>query len=698
MALEYNNPSIASMVSVSDDPYADVTNDAVTNLRRMRYFRKQYDQRRAYFYRQYLGQRDQRMYPDNVTPRANTFIPYPLSNVETIVSRILDAFFSFEEWFDCKGRAPLDEPSAEKMQKVLLSILKRCGFIEAFEALVRNIVIYGHAGIKVDWDWDSDWVTYAAAIPAMGPDGQPIVQPMPNLETGQLEMKPIILGYVPQRKQVPRNRPKFVAIDVYDLLVDPDGGIVAHLTERTLGQMKREQEQSIKASQQDPSKQPLYLQDNFQLLIQRVSNNIRPPDNADDVVIRLAEIWNEYRQTQTIITFGEDAEAISWKDLRASYRAAGYSPYKRKVYAGSPLLLYSGEIPFMHKTPPILYTSYIKIPNEVFGLGAIEIISDLSESMSKMINMITDNWNMGINRRYAFDTNADIDHEALNSFNTPGGKVAVSGDPSKVIMPLPFFTPQAGDYQILEIYKSMIESTSGVSDFYSKGVGSPTNNKTSTGISSVMNESNFRFKMFIRNLELDVLQPLLTMCASMVQQYISDPIEVQITGEAPQIKKWVTLTPEELIGTFDFDLVAANYSSNRMIRQRNMLALFNLAAQSPFLNQYEALKELFTIFEVRNSNKLLFTPPQVQMQQLMQQKQTVDMMMLEKAMDVEGKARIGQTKPQKTTGKDGRPRTAQFEGKIPGAGLTGPIRSLAQSMGSNALGLSGMGEMPEGEI
>lgn len=699
MAFDYQNPSVAPFVSTYDDPNADITNKAISSLRRMRYFRKQYDQRRAYFYRQYLGQRDPKFFPNNITPRSNTFVPYPYANVETIVSRVMDAFFSYEDWLECKGRSAQDEPAAEKMQVVLLRLLKRSGFIQAFESLVRNIVTYGHAAMKVDWDWDYDTVTYAQPIPAIGQDGQPLVQPVLNPETMQPEMQPVILGYRPAQKQVLRNRPRFLPIDVYDLLVDPDGGIWAHLTERTLGQMVREQTMSLQAASQDPSKKPLYLPESFDKLVQRVSENVRKPDDPMDTVIRIAEVWDEYAQTQTILTYGEDAEAISWKDLRASYRAAGYSPFKRKVYAGIPLLLYHGEIPFMHKRAPIVATNYVKIPNEVFGLGSIEIISDLTESLNTFVNMITDNWNISINRRYAYDVNADIDHEALNSFNVPGGKIGVTGDPSKVIMPLPFFTPAAGDYQILEVYKMMIENASGVSDFYSKGMGSPTNNKTATGINSVMQESNFRFKMFIRNLELDILQPLLAMCASMVQQYVSDPMEFQITGENPAIKKWIKLQPEELIGTLDFDLVAANYASNRMLRQRNIMALVNIMASNPvfapYVNPYETAKELYKAFEIRNVNKLLITPPQVQMMQMQQQEQQVKMMMLESMLDTEGKARIGQTKPQKTQSKDGRPRTAQFEGKIPGAGLEGPIRELAQSMGSNALGLGQMGSNPE---
>lgn len=680
----------SQQVTGSDTILPEVVNKIVGHLRRMLFFRRQYDQRRSYFFRQYLGQRDQKLYPDNITPRSNTFVPYPLSNVETIVSRILDAFFSYEDWFECRGRTHTDDDAAEKMEYALTDRLHKAGIIPTFETLVRNIAIYGHAGLKVDWDWDYDYVIYSEPIYAMDQTGQPIVQPSLDINTGQVVLQPMIQGYRPNRKAVPRNRPKLVPIDVYDLLVDPDGGIVAHLTERTLGQMKREQQMSLEASQQDASKQPLYIPESFDKLVQRVTSATSHPDNPDDIVVRLAEVWNEYDQTQTILTYGDDADALKWKDVRASYRSASYSAYKRKMYGGAPVLLYHGEHPFMHKKCPIVHTSFIKVPNELYGLGAIEIISDLTESLNKMVNMVQDNWNLGINRRYAFDVNADVDHDALNNFNVPGGKVGVSGNPKDVIEALPFFTPAPGDYQIIELYRGMIEMTSGVSDFYSKGVGSPTNNKTATGINSVMQESNFRFKMFIRNLEIDVLQPMLAMCASMIQQYISDPIEVQITGENPGIKKWISLTPEELIGTLDFDLIAANYASNRMLRQRNLMALVGMAAQSevfmPYINAFGTLQELYKAFELRNIDKMLNTPPQVQQLQMQQQQQMIKQMMLEKAMDVEGKALNQQTAPVKSTDQMGRPRTKNPEGPFPGAGLTTHIRSMAQSMGVNGIG------------
>jgi hypothetical protein len=39
--------------------------------------------------------------------------------------------------------------------------------------------------------------------------------------------------------------------------------------------------------------------------------------------------------TMSVITFGEDKDAVGWKDQRYAVRSgSSYSPYKRKMYTG----------------------------------------------------------------------------------------------------------------------------------------------------------------------------------------------------------------------------------------------------------------------------------------------------------------------------------------------------------------------------
>lgn len=704
-----------------------IKDNALEHLRRMLRFRLQYDTVWSRFYRQYVSDRDQKYFPDGVTKRANTFIPYPFSNVETIVARTHDVLFGAEDFFETTGYGSNDELAAESMHLVLKKKLHQAKLPGVVESLAQSAAIYGPCAVKVDWDWDYDTVTYPQAQFAMQPVMQPVIdpqsgQPLPDPHTGQPHMQPVVdpttgqpqmqpiinpmtgqpiqTGTQVMTKQVPRSRPKLTPIDVYDLLIDPDGQLCAFMTERTIGQLQRENEGYKARMGYD-----LYYPEALAELQKRVADE----KNPNEIIVRIAELWNEIDGTCTVVTFGEDRNAISWKDTRYAYRTGNnYSGFKRRLYAGEPQLLWAGSNPFAHKRNPILWTSYIKLQHEQYGIGSVEMISDLVEALNEMTCMVRDNWNLGINRRYAYNTDLDIDHDSLNNMNVPGGKVGIAGNPNEALMPLPTMTPQAGDYALLDMYKGVIQMTSGISDFYSKGIGAPTGNRTATGINSILDETNFRFKMFIRNLELDILQPLLEMCSAMIQQFMTDAEEILITDDKAGIPKWQVVQPEALIGTVNFRLLGAAYMQNEVLRQRNLMALANVAGPSNYLRERESLMVLGKAFKIPEINQLIKTDEEVQQEQQAQQQQQIQQMLFQHRLDMEkaivgAEARAAAVDPEQAakdvegiTGPVGRPRTAQPEGRPPGAGKTSAIKGLAQSMGANSFGLGDMGEMTHG--
>jgi hypothetical protein len=695
-------------------------------LARLRNFRRPYDQRRSYFYRQYVGQRDRRLYPDNITPRSNTFVPYAQSNVDAVVGRVRDAFFAIDPPIEARAKGGVDY-AAMQMQNVLLTVLKRAHWVTRIEELTTNICIYGHGGIKVDWDWDTQTVTGPEPVYAMQPvmdqnTGQPILNPDGSpvqLPVIGPDGNPIQTGVQMASKIVPRNCPKFTVVDIYDLLIDPDEDIVAHMVEKSYGQLMRE-------ATNNPN---LYLPEALAEIVSRV--NQYTEEDREGIIIRIAEIWDGTKQEVTLLTSTDDWDALSWKDRRYQYRNASYSAYKRRVYNGPSVILYTGPNQFAHKRCPILHMPYTRVPGDVYGLGLIERISDLNEGINVFVNMITDNWNMGINRRYAYDTQADIDHDQLDQGNVPGGKVGVTGDPNKVLAPLPFFTPQSGDYMILDLYKGMIEMSSGISDFYAKGMGSPTGNRTSSGISQVINESGYIFKRFIGNMEIEILQPICEMVASMIQQFGTDELEWDITNAQPGIPKYGRVKLESLIGNYSFDFVGANYATGKVIKQRNLMAFYNIAMQSPYAQQGEFLREIARAMEIPYANRLLKSEQEVQQAASQAQQSTFQQEVLHKLLDFESKAlvaEVGKKEPNSVTGHgaevqqaiedyleqtaeqmlgtgegpfagrgensmhEGNQATQQMEGQIPGGGSTDQMRGFAQDMGMNALGTAGAGE------
>lgn len=736
-----------------------------TQLNRMLMFRRPYDPIRLKWFKQYIQVRDQKMFPDNVTPRSNTFVPYAESNVETVVSRTYDAFFAVRPFFECTARASQSPQAADNMQIIMEYKLHRAKISQKMEEFVRNCSIYGHSALKVDWDWGYEILNYAQQTPVMRPaidaygeqvvgmDGQPVMVPLQdprmNLPDGTPNPnfnKPVYRTTM-QTKQVQRKCPKFWAIDPYDLLVDPDGGMVAQLVEKNFGDMKKEA-----ANYKVQRNEELYRQEALDTIATRLSMVADP----DTVIIRFAEFWNETDNTVTQITFLEDRDALSFKDQRYALRTGNsYTPYKRQYYGGEQVVLYHGPNPFAHRRCPIVMTSYVKLTNEPMGRGVVEIGSDLNEALNTMVNSIRDNWNVGINSRYAFNTDMDLDYDALTQLNVPGGLVGVSGDVNMALKPIETFKPNSSDYMILPLFREQIEQATGISDFYQKGVGTGGANNTASGINTIVNESNYRFRMFIRNVEMDIVQPLLEMTASNIQQFMTDAEEVMITDTPPAIPKMsspvqgadpvsIVISPEDIIGSYSFDLVAANYATNEVVRQRNMMALASQFEQNPYINKYEGTKLMLKTFKIPEWSRLLVPEQQVQQDQQaqaaqqwqtqMQQREQEMMMQLEfekaqmfqqmQLMEFEHKLALEKAAagikiktsselvkqankhnlninkdkkvPLKPTGPVapvGRPRNRFMpEGKMPGAGNTSPMRDVGQSTGLNAMGLEGLGE------
>ena len=724
--LEGNKTSGAGLITDRNR----LTTWVLDTLQRMRNFRRPYDQRRAYFYRQYIGQRDRRLYPDNLTPRSNTFVPIPKSNVDHIVARTHDAFFSIDPYIEVRPKGGTPEQGWQ-MEAVMLTSLKKAQWIQKLELAIRDCCIYGHMGVKVDWDWDYDIVSGPEPVYAMQPQVDPNTgQPMVDLQGQPMMMPvwgpdglPIQTGVNLVTKQVPRNCPKLIPIDIYDLLIDPDGKQKAHVMEMSWGELKRSVE----------TKPDLYFPEAIAELTSKLKQ-YRDLD-ADGIIIRMAEFWDDTSKTNTVVTFGEDADAIGWKDRRYQYRNASYSAYKRRVYNGPPVLLYTGPNPFAHKRIPILDFAYVPIKGDAFGIGLIETISDLCEGINVFTNMITDNWNMSINRRYAYDVQMDIDHDQLDMGNVPGGKVGVVGDPQKAIFPLPNFTPNQQDYMILDIYQKFTEAGSGIDDFYSKGIGSPGPNNTASGIDSAMQTGGYSFKLFIRRFELEVLQPLCEMVASMIQQFGTDELEWNITNAPPGIPKWGHVKLTDLFGDYAFDFVGANYATGKVVKQRNLMAFYNLAMQSPYANQGEFLREIARSMEIPFASRLLKPDQQVQQEQQAQTSARQQEELIKELLKIEGKlvstqagkpefmpegstiisdqgqphaeaiqkqiefylgdavqSVMGQAPPPAVPPIHpvGGPKKAQFEGPIPGGKQQDSMRGLAQDMGPNGTGLAGV--------
>jgi hypothetical protein len=131
------------------------------------------------------------------------------------------------------------------------------------------------------------------------------------------------------------------------------------------------------------------------------------------------------------------------------------------------------------------------------------------------------------------------------------------------------------------------------------------------------------------------------------------------------------------------------------------MSLGQLLMQDPYINGYEATKEMLKAFEIRNP-KILKSEQQVQMEQQAALQQQVAMMTLESMLDTDSKQRVAETKAAVTPKKPGEGTHGHTEGrpsinhKLPGHGLSSSVREFAQHLGANKMGMGGFGESNNG--
>jgi hypothetical protein len=223
----------------------------------------------------------------------------------------------------------------------------------------------------------------------------------------------------------------------------------------------------------------------------------------------------------------------------------------------------------------------------------------------------------------------------------------------------------------------------------------------------------------------------------MIQQFGSDELEWSITNAPPGIPKWGRVKLEDLFGNYSFDFVGANYATGKIQKQRNLMAYYNLAMQSPYAIQGEFLREIARSMDIPFANRLLKTDQQVQQEMQAQTASRQQEELLRELFKIEGKAVVEQIKkpefmpegsvtiagPAQPHGEAiqkqieeylggalesvlgqqpggpvgpppihsvGRPRSAQFEGPIPGVDQNNIDRGPSQAIGKNAMGMAGM--------
>jgi len=667
--------------------------DADGVVQRLLDFRRPYEKLWSQLYRHLVGKPGAiRTYPDG-SPRSNIFAQIPFANVNFVRNTVNEALFSVDPPFETLPAGARDEEAARKMQLVLDKLaLRDARLRHVFNEFLGGLGTYGMYALDVGWDWDADLVYDEEDQPVTPDETTPPELIGQDPQTGEpLVINPLTGEPLMQRvkvlKPVPRSRPKFTALDIFDIAIDPDGAYVAKFFDKTVPQMERENQIAQAAGME------LYNAGALARLREEVFKD-GDMEGTRNALVRICELWNAVDGTFDLFTSAADVTALSFKDERYSYRSANYSRYQRSVASVQKTLLATGYNPYAHCKVPILYTHYTKLPGEAVGVGVIEPNFNATEIFSAALSMIMDNWNTGVNQRFFYDATRDIDLGDLQNVNSPKALVGVFGNPNDVMAEIPTRPPDPGSYNILTILKQLIEQAANISDAYQRGGGVTAGNKTASGISAVIQQANKGMSQLVLQICEDILQPLLKMSAANIQQFGSDEIEVRITDEAPSIPKvnsqFLTISKAELAGNFDFRITGAAYMENRFVIQNNSRMLFETVAKTgpEWLKLDTAYEELFKIHRIPYAHRYIRTAEEVELEKQRQMLMAY-LQAIAATQQNEADAAAATQEKESGKGKGGGGGATTPKRPMPSVEeISGAVRQFSQRMGGNVQGSS----------
>ena len=276
-------------------------------------------------------------------------------------------------------------------------------------------------------------------------------------------------------------------------------------------------------------------------------------------------------------------------------------------------LAYEGQNPYWkHGKKPYVVASFEPLPNEFYGMSAVEIIQHLQEELNTQRNQRIDNASMILNRMWKVRRGADIDESELVS--RPHGIIYV--DQPDDVTEISFSDVPSSAYIEGNVIERDMENALSVPSVV-RGVD-PSRQETATEIVTKTSNAGVRFDVKIMLFEELGIKRLAMLMDLNNQQFLDAARVVRLFGEDASMS-WVMVEPGDLIGERDYLPSGSNVdpAANKELRRQQLIQLMALAAQNPYIDRYELTKMLVQSFDVRNVERLLL-PREVVEQQMAQ--------------------------------------------------------------------------------
>jgi hypothetical protein len=574
-------------------------------------YRRQYDQIATRCYKLYRAyQREAKR------GRSNLHIPRVYEQIDTLRSRIVKAFTSQRPYVEfipkAKGQS-LEELQMNEQKAKIASLLvddqlEANDFKLKLYNFVTSYLIYPAAIMGVGWKYEVKMVKRKNryTMPLLDPFGRIHVD-----EAGQPVMQTVT--EIIEQPEVTYDGNELINIDFYDFWVDPkaqsieDARYVFHREWLT----RAEIEEKIAVLQEAHGGNVFNVD----------WEKIGPSSGLEEGK------WE--RQSEVGISPATDDQGNDQDYLR-QYEVLNYWEDERyALLINRSEVIYDGPNHYWrHSEKPFAVSSYEPLPNEFYGMSAVELVADIQEEINTHRNQRIDNISLVMNKMWKVKRGADIDESELVS--RPHGIIHVDdmGDIEEFRM-----TDVTGSsYAEEQMSKTDMENTLGVPAVV-RGADS-SRRETATEIVTKTSNAGIRFDVKIMLFESTFFKRIARLMDLNNQQFVDEEKAVRITGPAG-MEEWRMIDPVEIVGEFDYRPAgpAIDPAANKEMRRQQLMTLYDIAlrSQSPYFNIAYLTRELVDSFDLRNADRIVKSEEEI-MQEMMQQQMAQQQMMQQQAL------------------------------------------------------------------
>lgn len=410
--------------------------------------------------------------------RSRIVRPVLYEAVETIHAHLLNALFpANERFFTVAGKTEADQKNAGLIEEYIRNKLEDSGFLEKYALFLKQAIITGNTVAAVPW--------------------KSVRQPR-RVET-PVKLFGVTVGYRKEWVDAPiYHGPDFEVLDIFDFLIDPDA------TDFEQANVIRKVERSMRELRETPV---------YSNLEQVQASVLMEVDDSNKLSKKRAFGLDQAQPAKDDLDpkNGKVTLLEAWGDFTVD--GVFYPNYVCVVANGKTVIRFEPN-PYDCGLKPFIFTGFIPVPNEIYGIGAIEKSLGLQHAINTLTNQKLDVINLSINAPFTYLINDDIfDPESM--VTRPGALIPVKNHDT--LRPIQYLNNFTVAFDEIADLKAEVQEATGALKYFTGGDSET--QRTATEVTALIRGGRQKFSSFLSHLEHTSLEPFLKRVFEYARQF-----------------------------------------------------------------------------------------------------------------------------------------------------------------------------------